>query len=174
MTSSNGNIFCVTGHLGGEFTGPGEFPAQRPVAWRFDVISEWAWINGWVNNRDAGNLRRHRTHCDVILMWITLLSFSGRYLAVFSRTNYMRSRFLNTSKASAAFNTHVEVHIGNEADLSTKQSMAPSPCCSWADIYFGIKFRTVCVPRHYNSVTRVLWVSNHKQLGCLINSLFRI
>ena len=26
MTSSNGNIFRVTGHLCGEFTGPGEFP----------------------------------------------------------------------------------------------------------------------------------------------------
>ena len=28
-----------------------------------------AWINGWVNNRDAGNLRRHRAHYDVIVMW---------------------------------------------------------------------------------------------------------
>ena len=35
MTSSNGNIFRVTGHLCGEFTGPGEFPPQRPVTWSF-------------------------------------------------------------------------------------------------------------------------------------------
>ena len=27
-----------------------------------------AWINGWVNNREAGDLRRHRTHYDVIVM----------------------------------------------------------------------------------------------------------
>ena len=27
-----------------------------------------AWKNGWVNNRDAGDLRRHRAHCDVIVM----------------------------------------------------------------------------------------------------------
>ena len=27
-----------------------------------------AWINGWVNNREAGDLRRHRAHYDVILM----------------------------------------------------------------------------------------------------------
>ena len=27
-----------------------------------------AWINGWINNREAGDLRRYRTHCDVILM----------------------------------------------------------------------------------------------------------
>ena len=27
-----------------------------------------AWTNGWVNNHDAGELRRHRTHCDVTAM----------------------------------------------------------------------------------------------------------
>ena len=54
MTSSNGNIFRVTGHLCGEFTGPGEFPAQRPVTRSFDVsfdlrlnkrLSKQSW--GW-------------------------------------------------------------------------------------------------------------------------------
>ena len=38
MTSSNGNIFRVTGPLCGEFTGLGEFPTQRPVTWSFDVF----------------------------------------------------------------------------------------------------------------------------------------
>ena len=28
-----------------------------------------AWINGWVNKREAGDLRRHCAHYDVILMW---------------------------------------------------------------------------------------------------------
>ena len=27
-----------------------------------------AWINSWVNNSEAGDLRRHRAHYDVILM----------------------------------------------------------------------------------------------------------
>ena len=35
MTSSNGNIFRVTGHLSPV---PGEFPAQRPVTRSFDVF----------------------------------------------------------------------------------------------------------------------------------------
>ena len=26
------------------------------------------WINGWVNNRETGDLRRHRAHYDVIVM----------------------------------------------------------------------------------------------------------
>ena len=43
MTSSNGDIFRVTGHLCGEFT-------------------------GWVNNREASDLRRHCAHYDVIVM----------------------------------------------------------------------------------------------------------
>ena len=38
MTSSNGNIFRVTGPLCGEFTGPGECPTQRPVTQSFDVF----------------------------------------------------------------------------------------------------------------------------------------
>ena len=38
MTSSNGNIFRVTGPLCGAFTGPSEFPSQRPVTRSFDVF----------------------------------------------------------------------------------------------------------------------------------------
>ena len=38
MTSSNGNIFLVTGHLCGEFTGPRWIPAQRPVTRSFEVF----------------------------------------------------------------------------------------------------------------------------------------
>ena len=163
MTSSNWNIFRVTGPLCGEFTGPGELPTQRPVTRSFDVffhlrlnkrlskqsrgwrfgtpswslwrqcneysaiylftlpcithaeaccqpangrLNSWwrhqmepftallrviqqstlnsphkgqwrgafmfylicAWINRWVNNREAGDLRRHRPHYDVTLM----------------------------------------------------------------------------------------------------------
>ena len=38
----------------------GEFPAQRPVTRSFDVLFDL--INSWVNNREAGDLRRHRAH----------------------------------------------------------------------------------------------------------------
>ena len=38
MTSSNGNIFRVTGHLCGEFIGPRWIPAQSPVTRSFDVF----------------------------------------------------------------------------------------------------------------------------------------
>ena len=46
----------------------GEFPAQRPVTRSFDVFFDLRLKNGWVNNRQAGDLRRHRSHYDVIVM----------------------------------------------------------------------------------------------------------
>ena len=38
--------------------------------WRGDFIFSMisAWINGWVNNREAGDLGRYRTYYDVIVM----------------------------------------------------------------------------------------------------------
>ena len=34
-----------------------------------------AQLNGWVNTREAGNVRCYRTHCDVILMLIVLQTY---------------------------------------------------------------------------------------------------
>ena len=62
MTSSNGSIFRVTGPLCWEFTHKGQ--------WRGVLMLSLicAWMSGWINNREAGDLRRHRVHCDVIVM----------------------------------------------------------------------------------------------------------
>ena len=46
----------------------GEFPAQRSVTQSFDVFFDLHWINDWVNNGEAGDLRRHRPHYDAIVM----------------------------------------------------------------------------------------------------------
>ena len=46
----------------------GEFPAQMPVTRSFDVSFDLTWINGWVHNGEAGDLRRHRAHYDVTVM----------------------------------------------------------------------------------------------------------
>ena len=47
---------------------PGEFPTQRPVTRSFDVYLDCTRINGWVNNREAGDLRRYRAHYGIIVM----------------------------------------------------------------------------------------------------------
>ena len=43
--------------------------------WRGALMFLWSapWINGWVNNRKAGDLRRHRAHYDVIVMCTRVL-----------------------------------------------------------------------------------------------------
>ena len=46
----------------------GEFPAQRPVTRDLMFSLICTWTNDWVNNRDAGDLRRHRGHYDVTIM----------------------------------------------------------------------------------------------------------
>ena len=78
VTSSNGNILRVTGLLCGEFTGPGEFPTQRPVTRSFDVFFDlrlkkrlskqpWGWwfeTPSWSLWRQCneGNRPRHFSH----------------------------------------------------------------------------------------------------------------
>ena len=53
MTSSNGNIFRVTGHLCGEFTGLRWIPAQRPVTRSFDVFFDLR-LNKWLSKQSWG------------------------------------------------------------------------------------------------------------------------
>ena len=94
MTSSNGNIFRVTGPLCGEFAGhrwipltkasdaelwcflsvpeqtvTSKFPTQRPVTWSFDVFLDLR-LNRQLSNGAAGDLRRYRAHYDVIVIKI--------------------------------------------------------------------------------------------------------
>ena len=74
MTSSNGNIFRVTAPLCGEFTGPGEFPTQRPMTQNFDVFF-YLRLNkrlskqsrGWWFETPAWSLWRHRNAFLAIL-----------------------------------------------------------------------------------------------------------
>ena len=44
------------------------FPSQRPVTRSSDVFFDLRWTNGWANNRDAGDLRRHGVNHEVIVM----------------------------------------------------------------------------------------------------------
>ena len=64
MTSSNGNIFRVTGHLCGNSPHNGQWRGALMLSLIF------ARITGWVNNGEAGDLRRHRAHYDVTVMYM--------------------------------------------------------------------------------------------------------
>ena len=73
MTSSNGNIFWlfVWGIHQSLVNSPHK--GQWRGAFMFSLVC--AWINGWVNNREAGDLRRHRIHYDVTVIKRVLLIF---------------------------------------------------------------------------------------------------
>ena len=80
MTSSNENIFRVTGPLCGEFASHRWIPlakASNAELWCFFLIC--AWINGCVNSREPGDLRRHRAHYDGIVMKVVFLHAGGHW-----------------------------------------------------------------------------------------------
>ena len=68
MTSSNGNIFCVTGPLCVAFTVHRWILTKGPVTQSFDIFFDLLLNEGWVNNHEAGDLRRHRIHYDVTVI----------------------------------------------------------------------------------------------------------
>ena len=91
MTSSNGNLFSVTGSFCGEFTGHRWIPrtkASDAELWCFVWSSPW--INGWINNREGGGLRRNRAHYDVIVM-ISCTAFThGQKFIKFSFRSWLQ------------------------------------------------------------------------------------
>ena len=78
---------------------PGEFPAQRPLTRSFDFSLIYVWINGWVNNRKAGDLRRYRAHCGVTVM-------NGWHLAI----NY-NACMINTYRKISTSQIHEHTYI---------------------------------------------------------------
>ena len=52
--------------------------------WRGALMFLWSapWINGWVNNREAGDLRQNCAHCDVTVMssWFCTQHWSDSWM----------------------------------------------------------------------------------------------
>ena len=92
MTSSNGNIFRVTGHLYGEFAGDLWIPRTKASNAELWWVFICAWINGRVNNREAGDLRRHRAHYDATVMLLRVRTVQGEIL------HFNRSKSHNVGK----------------------------------------------------------------------------
>ena len=68
MTSSNGNLFRLTGPLWGKPPVTGGFPHKGQYRGALVFSLFCAWTNSWANNREAGDLRRHRAHHDVTVI----------------------------------------------------------------------------------------------------------
>ena len=136
MTSSHGNIFRVTGHLCGEFTGTGEFPTQRPVTRSFDAffdlrlnkrLSKQSW--GWWLETLSRPLWRH---CNVYtpgawVLWPEACYCADKLSVVPVTTNCVASHFstfpefdgsnFRASRRSSAGAYQIATKTGGNKDL---------------------------------------------------------
>ena len=62
-------FFASLAFCAGNSPAIGEIPAQRPATRRFDVFFDLRLNKQLSNTRDAGDLRRHGAHYDVIVMY---------------------------------------------------------------------------------------------------------
>ena len=83
-----------------------EFPTQRPVTRSFDVFLLCAWLNGWVNNCEAGDLRCHHAHYDVSVMY-------NQSAAVHSSSTYYLHPKFNTRQLFIAICLKIVLNISN-------------------------------------------------------------
>ena len=71
------------------FTSPMTLALNSPHKgqWRGGLIFSFicAWTNGWVNNRNAGNFRHHRTHYDVTVMYCFSMADVRSSLHIYSQ-----------------------------------------------------------------------------------------
>ena len=136
----------------------GEFPSQRPVTRNLFLWSA-PWINGWVNNREGGDLRRHRAHYDVIVM-ICMVS----WLQEFESDMEQVINQCDVMIANARY-THGEEGRGPELGrvIAWAGYQRNDMLADWVRIQNPI---TVSHVRH--------GVPNHQQLECLSNSLLRL
>ena len=97
LTSSNGNIFRVTGpFVRGIHRWSVDSPhkGQWHRALMFSVICDW--IRGWVNNCEAGDLRRHRAHYDVTVMYCWYLVITRSWFRYSTFTIYRYIKFMSS------------------------------------------------------------------------------
>ena len=161
MTSSNGNIFRVSGPLWGESTEHRWVPltkASGTELWCFFIC---AWTNAWANNRDAVDLRRHGAHYDVTVMELDAIAFQRsnwqfpaqpRLLFKFMMTSSNGNLFRVTGHLCGEFTGHLLIP-------RTKASDAELWCFLWfkqvSKQSWGWWFETLSRPfwRHCNVYT---------------------
>ena len=66
--------------------------------WRWALMFSLicVWINAWVNNREAGDLRRYRAYYDVTVMTSQMRRFTSEWHFIHSKMNTFRCILDNT------------------------------------------------------------------------------
>ena len=130
MTSSNGNIFRVTGLCAGNSSVTGEFPSQRPVTRSFDVffdlrlnkrLSKQSW--GWWFETLSRPLWRQCNVINVVWTDYAFLSNLANQLSFYKRLTYFTWEEINIGCLSAAVLSK-HAYICQWTQLSLIQVMA--------------------------------------------------
>ena len=105
MTSSNGSIFLVTGPWWGRSPVNSPHKGQWGGALVFSLICTW--INGWVNNGEAGDLRRHRTHYDIAMANQNHVHICGKFESSLTGSSLVEHGSVesNTPKCSCLYHS---------------------------------------------------------------------
>ena len=125
----------------------GEFPAQRPVTRSFDVFFYLicAGINGWVNSRDACDLRRH--HCNVEHRRFDFVYRRNNRLKQWLRLNDTHTRFQFT-RSSLLFPLLLSLHYYNNCNIviiivSLSLSLLLTWSCGFMPAYIFVLVNTI-------------------------------
>ena len=68
---------------------------KEPVTRSFMLYLICAWIKGWVNNREAGDLRRHRAHYDVTVMCFWKFPLPADNMIITMKWNIIMNNIIN-------------------------------------------------------------------------------
>ena len=89
------------------------------------------WINGWVNNREAGNLRRQQAHYDVIVMWNAFHITSPWWEVSSGGSNEVLSLlFQFPEKKSSLPGLHPSPKVKADFFQTEKWTWCPHPICT--------------------------------------------
>ena len=117
-------------------------------AWIFSLIC--AWINGWINSREDGDLRHHHAHYDVTVMFI--LKSRGEYIEGTERLlwGYLEQVALVIKYViKYRFHSRKIAKLGDLADENSHQNaicILHAPYLCIVMIKMGIIVHSICKP----------------------------
>ena len=133
---------------------PRNFPhkGQWHEALMFSLIC--AWIKDWVNNREAGDLRRHRAHYDVIVM------NSDKLESVLGEQSFgiMSQKVEWQGCSKMAFKQHLKTHIYSNPAQIKENIKAPHHWSLWGNSPVTGEFPT---QRASNAEIVSIWWRHH-------------
>ena len=117
----------------------------------------WAWINGWVNNGEAGDLRRHRAHYDITVMIfirIKPITLKSRTSSIMEVLPHMLIEYVNNVPVNAPgyfgipviilrnITIRVDANVGLKMLLRQHKLRDVRPLLAFLGLFF--KYSRVC------------------------------